>query len=189
MLKKTQSIVEKAFQEGSQVTINPLQLGKSLEQTNKEEDKNTEPEKSNDRDAPRSGKDPKAPLNSKDVDKVREGSNRRNSPRPRTPERSSRDSGDKRKRTDDEDRQSKKIKSEVLTTSEKEVQVEDENDFSLKSSTTFVPTSDVPIPPDVQRVQAYLIMLVAAMVKLEKRRKRRSYEDFLAEDDDGSGEY
>lgn len=42
------------------------------------------------------------------------------------------------------------------------------------------------LPKEVQEMQSYLIMLVAAMVELEKKRKKRSYEDYLAEGDDGS---
>lgn len=39
-----------------------------------------------------------------------------------------------------------------------------------------------PIPPDVEVIQTYIIMLVAALVKMEKQRKRTSYEEFISDE-------
>lgn len=48
--------------------------------------------------------------------------------------------------------------------------------IDLLSEETF----NVPkLPPEVEAIHNYLIILVAAIVKLEKLRKKRSYEDFL----------
>lgn len=49
-----------------------------------------------------------------------------------------------------------------------------------------IPVQNVPIPKEVEQIQSYLITLVAAIVKLEKRRRKRSYEDYVADDDDGN---
>lgn len=35
------------------------------------------------------------------------------------------------------------------------------------------------LPKEIQQIQNYFIILVAAMVRLEKKKKKRSYEDFL----------
>eukprot|EP01118_Nematostelium_gracile_P008801 TRINITY_DN2923_c0_g1_i1.p1 TRINITY_DN2923_c0_g1~~TRINITY_DN2923_c0_g1_i1.p1 ORF type:complete len:508 (+),score=159.63 TRINITY_DN2923_c0_g1_i1:35-1525(+) len=43
----------------------------------------------------------------------------------------------------------------------------------------------ITIPKEVERIQSALIILVAGLVMLEKRRKKRSYEEYLAEDDEG----
>ncbi len=49
----------------------------------------------------------------------------------------------------------------------------------------LITSEEFQLPKDLQQIQSYLIMLVAAMVQLEKRRRKKSYEDYLAEDEDG----
>ncbi len=53
----------------------------------------------------------------------------------------------------------------------------------------LITSEEFQLPKDLQQIQSYLIMLVAAMVQLEKRRRKKSYEDYLAEDEDGGKQY
>ena len=73
-----------------------------------------------------------------------------------------------------------KEEGELTEDSFKDVQQEDCQSVEIGTEKTTTQ-----LPKGVHEIQSYLIMLVAAMVQLEKRRKKRSYEDYLAADDDG----